>query len=67
MGSFSLAHWLIVLVVVLLVFGPNKLGRLGQGLGEGIRNFKKGLAGDDADAAPRQLDARSKRTDEPQS
>jgi len=47
MGSFSLAHWFIVIVVVLLVFGPTKLALVGKGLGEGIRNFKKGLAGDD--------------------
>jgi sec-independent protein translocase protein TatA len=43
MGSFSLMHWLIVLVIVALVFGPSRLGQLGQGLGEGIRNLKKGL------------------------
>jgi len=43
MGSFSLMHWLVVLLIVALVFGPSRLGQLGQGLGEGIRNFKKGL------------------------
>jgi sec-independent protein translocase protein TatA len=47
MGSLSLAHWLIVLVVVLLIFGPTKLAAVGKGLGEGIRNFKKGISGDD--------------------
>ena len=44
MGEFSLAHILIVLVVVLLLFGPQKLGKMGGDLGEGIRNFKKGIA-----------------------
>ena len=39
-------HWLVVLVVVLLVFGPSKLASVGKGLGEGIRNFKHGLGGD---------------------
>ncbi len=46
MGSMSAAHWLIVLVIVLLVFGPKRLGSLGKGLGEGIRSFREGLAGD---------------------
>lgn len=44
MGEFSLAHILVVLVVVLLLFGPQKLGDLGGNLGKGIRNFKKGIA-----------------------
>ncbi len=47
MGSFSLAHWLIVIVVLLLVFGPKRLSEAGKGLGQGIRNFKKGLEGDE--------------------
>jgi len=47
MGAMSLSHWLIVGVVVLLVFGPKRLSEVGSGLGEGIRNFKKGLSGDD--------------------
>ena len=38
---------LIVLVVVLLVFGPNKLPQLGDSLGKGIRNFKKAMNHDD--------------------
>ena len=46
MGSFSAAHWLIVLVVVLLVFGPKRLASLGKGMGEGIRSFREGLSGD---------------------
>jgi len=47
MGSMSLVHWIIVLVVVALVFGPNRLGQMGKGLGEGIRNLRKGLAGEE--------------------
>jgi sec-independent protein translocase protein TatA len=49
MGSMSAAHWLIVLVVVLLVFGPKRLASLGKGMGEGIRSFREGLAGDGDD------------------
>ncbi|MDX2055259.1 MAG: twin-arginine translocase TatA/TatE family subunit [Polyangiaceae bacterium] len=62
MGSFSAIHWLIVAVVVLLLFGPSRLANAGKGLGEGIRNFKKGLDADDPTppkdappAAPTQL------------
>jgi sec-independent protein translocase protein TatA len=43
MGSFSIWHWLIVLVIVLLVFGTNKLRNLGGDLGGAIRNFKSSM------------------------
>lgn len=43
MGSFSLLHWIIVLVVVLLLFGPRRLPDLAKGLGEAIREFKKAV------------------------
>ena len=43
MGSFSPVHWVIVLIIVLLLFGPGRLAGVGKGLGEGIRSFKKGL------------------------
>ena len=39
-------HWIIVVLVILLVFGAGRLGEVGKGLGDGIRNFKKGLSGD---------------------
>lgn len=79
MGSFSLAHWLIVIVVLLLVFGPKRLSEVGKGLGQGIRNFKKGVGGEDddddavesrprrvksRDEAPKRLKAVSKRAAE---
>lgn len=47
MGSMSVGHWLIVAVVALLFFGPKRLADVGKGLGEGLRNFKKGLSDDD--------------------
>lgn len=49
MGSLSPVHWLIVIVVVLLLFGPGRLAGVGKGLGEGIRSFKKGISDDPAD------------------
>ncbi|MFO7179359.1 MAG: twin-arginine translocase TatA/TatE family subunit [Pseudomonadota bacterium] len=50
MGSLSPVHWIIVLVVVLLLFGPTRLAGVGKGLGEGIRSFKKGLSEDPDEA-----------------
>lgn len=44
MGSFSIWHWLIVLVVVVVLFGTKKLRNAGQDLGEAVRGFKKGLS-----------------------
>ncbi|MEY2933170.1 MAG: Sec-independent protein translocase subunit TatA [Pseudomonadota bacterium] len=52
MGTMSLTHWLVVLVVVLLVFGPKRLGDVGKGLGQGLRGLREGLAGKDPDAPP---------------
>lgn len=43
MGEFSLSHWLIILVILLLFFGPSKLPGLGASLGKAIRGFKAGL------------------------
>lgn len=43
MGSFSLLHWIIVLAVVLLLFGPRRLPDLARGVGEAIREFKKAV------------------------
>jgi len=49
MGTLSPVHWVIVLVIVLLLFGPGRLAGVGKGLGEGIRSFKKGLNEDAVD------------------
>lgn len=50
MGSFSIWHWLIVLVVVMLVFGTKKLGNVGSDLGKAVKGFKDGIKGIDEDA-----------------
>lgn len=47
MGTFSIWHWLIVLVVVLLLFGRGKIPELMGDLAKGIKSFKKGLNEDD--------------------
>lgn len=48
MGSFSIWHWLIVLLVVVLVFGTKKLRNVGQDLGGAVKGFKDGLREGDA-------------------
>jgi sec-independent protein translocase protein TatA len=47
MGGFSLTHWLVVLVIVLIVFGAGKLPKVMGDLGRGVRSFKAGLKDDD--------------------
>lgn len=43
MGSFSIWHWLVVLVIVVLVFGTKKLRNVGRDLGGAVHDFKEGL------------------------
>jgi sec-independent protein translocase protein TatA len=50
-GTLGPMEIALILVIVLLVFGTSRVASLGKGLGEGIRNFKKGLRDDDDDDA----------------
>lgn len=43
MGSFSIWHWLIVLVIIALVFGTKKIRNIGEDLGGAVKGFKKGM------------------------
>lgn len=53
MGSFSLWHWLIVLLIIVLVFGTKKLRNIGADLGGAVRDFKDGMRDEkSAEAAP---------------
>ncbi len=52
MGSMSIWHWLIVLVVVMLVFGTKKLGNMGSDLGKAVKGFKDGVKGDEDKQQP---------------
>ena len=47
MGSMSIGHWLIVLIVVVLLFGAKKIPELAKGLGQGIKTYKKEMEEDD--------------------
>jgi sec-independent protein translocase protein TatA len=59
MGSFSIWHWLIVLVIIMLIFGTKKIRNIGADLGGAVRGFKEGMreGGDKAaeGAAPPQV------------
>lgn len=55
MGSMSLIHWIIVLVIVLLIFGTKKLPGIGKDLGDAMRGFKKGMQGEDPPPADKRL------------
>jgi sec-independent protein translocase protein TatA len=54
MGSFSIWHWLIVLVIVVMVFGTKKLKNVGTDLGAAVKGFKDGMKDGGAADAPAQ-------------
>ena len=55
MGSLSITHWLIVLLVVVLVFGTGKLRNLGKDLGGAIKGFKEGMREGSEESPPQQV------------
>ena len=60
-GGLGLPELLIVLVIVLLVFGVGRIGKIAGELGGGIRAFREGLKGDDEDKAEEKADAEDKK------
>ena len=63
MGSFSIWHWLIVLVIVMLVFGTKKLRNIGQDLGGAVKGFKDGMKpGDETKEQIQQAAATTEKT-----
>lgn len=50
MGTFSIWHWLIVLLVVVLIFGTKKLRNMGSDLGGAVKGFKEGMRSEDETA-----------------
>ncbi len=52
MGSFSIWHWLIVLVIVMLIFGTKKLRNIGEDLGGAVKGFKEGMKDASAENKP---------------
>ena len=59
MGTFSIWHWLIVLVVVLLLFGRGKIPELMGDMAKGIKSFKKGMSEEDEAEAARTVEHRA--------
>ena len=55
MGSFSLVHWVLVVLVVVLLFGGGRISSLMGDVAKGIKAFKKGMTDDEDDAAPRRV------------
>ncbi len=51
MGSLSIWHWLIVLLVVVLVFGTKKLANIGSDMGKAVKGFKEGMKSDEEEPA----------------
>ena len=61
MGEFSIWHWLVLIVIVMLLFGRGKVSDLMGDVAQGIKAFKKGMATDDAPAARRLTGRRPRR------
>jgi sec-independent protein translocase protein TatA len=59
MGSFSIWHWLIVLLVVLLIFGTKKLRNMGSDLGGAVRGFKEGMKSADDEKTTAKIESGS--------
>jgi sec-independent protein translocase protein TatA len=60
MGSFSIWHWLIVLVVVMLIFGTKKLKNIGSDLGGAVKGFKEAMR--EEETKPTELPRQDKTT-----
>lgn len=68
MGQFSIAHMVILFVIVLIIFGPKNLPKVGQALGRGIREFKDAARGlsDEIEADERRAEVSRRQIDYPQ-
>ena len=58
MGPFGFQELIVIFLIIILLFGATRLPQIGKGLGEGIRNFKKGLKNDDG-ASPERLEEKT--------
>jgi sec-independent protein translocase protein TatA len=54
MGSFSIWHWLIVLLIIVLIFGTKKLKNIGSDLGGAVKGFKDGMREGSTEEKPQQ-------------
>ena len=59
-GSLGMGELLVILAIVILIFGVNKIPQLGKGLGEGIKNFKSALKAAEEDANTKEAEKKDK-------
>ncbi|MEN9457066.1 MAG: hypothetical protein RL210_2585 [Pseudomonadota bacterium] len=57
MGSFSIWHWLVVLLIIVMVFGTKKLRNVGGDLGAAVKNFKEGMKNEDGQPANKEANS----------
>lgn len=62
MGTFSIWHWLIVLLVVILIFGTKKLSNLGKDLGSAVKGFKDGMKSEESPQAKAEISSSAGQT-----
>jgi TatA/E family protein of Tat protein translocase len=55
MFGLGIQELLVILVIALVIFGPSKLPQIGSGLGKAIRDFKKGISGDEAEESDKEV------------
>jgi len=73
MGTWSIGHWVVVLIVVLLLFGTKRLRNVGSDLGAALKGFKQGMAESnepaklEADPKPQESAAQSEKESVPKS
>jgi sec-independent protein translocase protein TatA len=58
MGRLGGGELLLIALIALLLFGAGRLSDIGKGLGEGIKNFKKGIRDEPGPEAPKQLESK---------
>lgn len=62
MFGIGMPELVIILVIIMIIFGANKLPQMGAGLAKGIRNFKKGIDGkEEIDASPKKIEETQER------
>jgi len=59
-GSLGVPELLIILLIVIIIFGANKLPQLGKGIGQGLKNFKESIKGDEPPPPPPNKNAGTK-------